>query len=86
MKIENQQNYPINLQFSGGRNLSATVSGSYTMPFIAGGLYVGGTGTVVATTIDGSVLTFNVTGSTILPGLFQAVSASSTATGLVALK
>ena len=86
MKIENQQNYPTNLQFSGGRNLTTVVSGSYTMPFIAGGLWGGGSGTVVATTIDGSVLTFGVTGSVVLPGIFQAVSASSTATGLVALK
>ena len=87
MKLENQQNNTINLQFSGGKNLSTKVSGSYVMPFIAGGLYVGGNGNVVATTLDGSVLTFtSASAGTVIPGLFLSVSGSSTATGLVALK
>ena len=85
MKLENLQSTITNLQFSGGQNLSATVSGSYTMPFIAGGLYVAVPGNVVVTTIDGSVITF-ASASGFIPGLFQSVSASSTALGIVALK
>ena len=85
MKLENQQSTITNPQFSGGQNLTTVVSGSYTMPFIAGGLYVGVPGQVVATTLDGSVVTF-VSASGFIPGLFQSVSASSTATSIVALK
>lgn len=79
MKIENAQNYTTNVQFSGGE----TVSGSFD--FLAQGLYVGGQGTLVATTLDGSVLTFtNIQG--FVPGLFTSVSASSTASDIIALK
>lgn len=85
MKLENQQSLITNAQFSGGQNLTTVVSGSYNIPFIAGGLYVAQPGTLVATTIDGSVLTF-VSCSGFVPGLFTAVSASSTAAGIVALK
>ena len=85
MKLENLQSTITNLQFSGGQNLSATVSGSYVMPFIAGGLYVAVPGNVVVTTLDGSVITFS-SASGFIPGLFQSVSASSTALGIVALK
>lgn len=79
MKIENAQNYTTNVQFSGGE----TVSGSFD--FLAQGLYVGNQGTLVATTVDGSVLSF-VSASGFIPGIFTAVSASSTAFGVVALK
>jgi hypothetical protein len=59
---------------------------SYSFPFIAGGLYVGGAGTVVATTLDGSRLTFaSASAGSVIPGLFLSVSGSSTATGLIAL-
>ena len=57
----------------------------YTFPFIAGGLYAAIPGNVVVTTIDGSVLTF-ASASGFIPGIFQSVSASSTALGIVALK
>jgi hypothetical protein len=57
----------------------------YTFPFIAGGLYLGVPGQLVATTIDGSVLTF-VSASGFIPGIFQAVSSSSTATSMIAFK
>jgi hypothetical protein len=57
----------------------------YTFPFIAGGLYVGQEGSLVATTIDGSTLTF-VSASGFIPGIFQSVSNASTATFIVALK
>lgn len=92
-KIQNQANYIENGQFSGGSAVTPTsgstfVSASASNPqfgFIAGGLYVGGVGNLVFKTIDGSVLTFtNAFGY--VPGLVTAVSASSTATNIVALK
>jgi hypothetical protein len=79
MKIENAQNFENNLQFSGGE----TVTGSFD--FLAKGLYVGSQGTLVATTIDGSVLTF-VSASGFIPGLFTSISGSSTASNVIALK
>jgi hypothetical protein len=85
MKLENTQTHITNLQFSGAKNLSASVSGSYTIGFVASGLYIGVPGQLVATTLDGSVVTF-VSASGFIPGLFQAVSASSTAGSIVALK
>jgi hypothetical protein len=81
MKIENAQNFETNLQFSGGE----TVSGSNQLTFLAKGLYVGTEGTLVASTVDGSVLTF-VSASGFIPGLFTQVSGSSTATDIIALK
>jgi hypothetical protein len=92
-KIINQQNFVENGQFSGGAAVvptsgSAFVNATDDNPqfgFVAGGLYVGGIGTLVFKTMDGSVLTFaNAFGY--VPGLVTAVSASSTATSIVALK
>ena len=92
-KILNQQDYVQNSQFSGGGAVTAVsgstfASSSFSNPqfgFVAGGLYVGGIGTLVAKTVDGSVLSFsNAYG--FIPGLFTAVSASSTASDIVALK
>jgi hypothetical protein len=92
-KIINQQNFVENGQFSGGASVvptsgSAFVNATDDNPqfgFVAGGLYVGGIGTLVFKTMDGSVLTFsNAFGY--VPGLVTAVSASSTATNIVALK
>ena len=92
-KIINQQNFVENGQFSGGAAVTPTsgstfVSASFTTPqfgFVAGGLYVGGIGTLVFKTIDGSVLTFsNAFGY--VPALVTAVSSSTTATNIVALK
>jgi hypothetical protein len=57
----------------------------WTFPFIAGGLYVAIPGTVAVTTIDGSKINF-ISASGFIPGLFQAVSSSSTALSIVALK
>jgi len=57
----------------------------WSFPFIAGGLYVAVPGTVAVTTIDGSQISF-VSASGFIPGLFQAVSSSSTALSIVALK
>ncbi len=92
-KIINLANYVENGQFSGGAavtpvNGSTFVSASFSNPsfgFIAGGLYVGTLGTLVAKTVDGSVLTFtNAFGYQ--PGLFVAVSGSTTAGNIIALK
>lgn len=92
-KIINQANFVENGQFSGGAAVTPTSgsafnNASFTNPqfgFVAGGLYVGEIGTLVAKTVDGSVLSFaNAFGYQ--PGLFVAVSGSSTATAIIALK
>jgi hypothetical protein len=92
-KIINQQNFVENGQFSGGAAVVPTSGSTFVnatddnpqFGFVAGGLYVGGIGTLVFKTMDGSVLTFaNAFGY--VPGLVTAVSASSTATSIVALK
>lgn len=92
-KIINQQNFVENGQFSGGAAVTPTsgstfVSASFSNPqfgFVAGGLYVGGVGNLVVKTIDGSVLSFqNAFG--FVPGLITAVSSSTTATNILALK
>ena len=92
-KIQNQQFYVENGMFSGGA-VVVPVSGSAfddansnnpEFGFVAGGLYVGGVGSLVVKTVDDSVLTFE-SASGFIPGLIAAVSASSTATGLIALK
>ena len=93
MKLETQNSYITNPQFVGGAAV-VPVSGSTfaafnannpQFGFVAGGLYVGNTGTLVAKTWDGSVLTL-VSASGFLPGIFTAVSASSTANNVVALR
>jgi hypothetical protein len=48
-------------------------------------LYVGGQGDVALKTVDGSVVTF-VSASGFIPGLIAAVSSSSTATAILALR
>ena len=93
MKLESQNSYITNPQFTGGAQViptsgSAFNSASQANPqfgFTAGGLYVGIQGTLVAKTYDDSVLSF-VSASGFIPGIFTAVSASSTAFGIIALK
>jgi hypothetical protein len=93
MKLETQNSYITNPQFVGGAAVtpisgSTFASASSENPqfgFVAGGLYVGNTGTLVAKTWDGSVLTL-VSASGFLPGIFTAVSSSSTANNVVALR
>lgn len=83
-KIFNEKGYVENGQFAGGQ----AVTGSDpigSIPFVAGGLYIGQTGNLVAQTIDGSVLTF-VSASGFIPGIFTAVSSSTTAGAIIALK
>jgi hypothetical protein len=85
-KIINQNGYVENGQFAGG--LAVTGSdpiNSNPLPFIAGGLYLGQTGNLVAQTIDGSVLTF-VSASGFIPGIFTAISSSTTAGAIIALR
>ena len=93
MKLETQNSYITNPQFVGGAAVTPTGSSAFQafnannpqFGFVAGGLYVGKVGTLVAKTYDSSVLTF-VSASGFLPGIFTAVSSSSTATFIVALK
>lgn len=93
MKLETQNSYVTNPQFVGGVAVaplsgSAFLSASAENPqfgFVAGGLYVGNTGTLVAKTWDGSVLTFT-SASGFIPGIITAVSGSSTAGFIIALK
>jgi hypothetical protein len=93
MKLETQNSYITNPQFVGGVTATfisgaAFNSASAQTPqfgFVAGGLYVGNTGTLVAKTWDGSVVTL-VSASGFIPGIFTAVSASSTANNIVALR
>lgn len=93
MKLENQQSYITNAQFSGGVSVTPTGSSAFDVfnannpqfGFVAGGLYVGGQGNLVVKTYDSSVLTF-VSASGFIPGLIAAVSSSSTATNIIALK
>lgn len=82
--IANEQFYVTNPQFSGGANVTGSLQGT-KLPFTSFGLYVGQVGTLVATTIDGSVVTF-VSASGFIPGIFTEVSSSSTCGSIVALK
>jgi hypothetical protein len=83
-KIINANGFVENGQFAGGEAVIGT-DPLTPFPFVAGGLYVGLTGNLVAQTIDGSVLTF-VSASGFIPGIFTAVSSSSTCGGMIALR
>ena len=93
MKLETQQSYITNPQFIGGVSVtpisgSAFASASGDNPqfgFVAGGMYVGNTGNLVCKTYDNSVITF-VSASGFIPGAIAAVSASSSARNIVALR
>lgn len=93
MKLETQNSYITNPQFVGGAFVipisgSAFASASANNPqfgFVAGGMYVGQVGNLVVKTYDQSVLTF-VSASGFIPGIITAVSASSTAGNIIALK
>jgi len=93
MKLETQNSYVTNPQFVGGVAVTPLSGSAFALAngnnpafgFVAGGLYVGNTGTLVAKTWDSSVLTF-VSASGFIPGIFTAVSGSSTAGFIVALK
>lgn len=93
MKLETQNSYVSNPQFTGGTVVTPVAGNTFlnsseTNPaigFVAGGLYIGSIGDLTAKTVDGSTLTF-VSASGFIPGIFTAVSASSTATDVIALK
>ena len=93
MKLETQQSYVTNPQFVGGVAVipisgSTFASASEARPqfgFVAGGLYVGEIGNLVVKTYDNSVLTL-VSASGFIPGIICAVSASTTAGNIVALR
>jgi hypothetical protein len=93
MKIESQNSYITNPQFTGGVAVtpvsgSAFDNASQANPqfgFVAGGLYVGSFADIVVKTYDGSVLTF-ASASGFIPGIITAVSASSTAYNIIALR
>jgi len=93
MKLETQNSYITNPQFVGGVAVtpisgSAFNSASAENPqfgFVAGGLYVGNTGDLVVKTWDQSVLTFT-SASGFIPGIVCAVSSSSTARNVIALR
>lgn len=76
-----------NIAVSGSALISGTGVSNwpYSIGFNAMGLYIGQGGNLVATTIDGSVLTF-ASASGFIPGLFTAVSSASTAQAIIALK
>jgi hypothetical protein len=93
MKLETQNSYVTNPQFVGG-TVVVPISGSDfasanesnpQFGFVAGGLYVGKQGNLVVKTWDSSVLTFQ-SASGFIPGIITAVSASSTALNIIALR
>lgn len=93
MKLETQNSYVTNPQFVGGAAVtpisgSAFASASANNPqfgFVAGGMYVGTVGSLVVKTVDGTTLTF-ASASGFIPGIITAVSASSNAQNIIALK
>ena len=93
MKLETQNSYITNPQFVGGVAVapisgSAFNSASSENPqfgFVAGGLYVGSVGTLVGKTWDGSVLSF-ASASGFVPGIFTAISGSTTARNVISLR
>jgi hypothetical protein len=93
MKLETQNSYVTNPQFVGGVTVVPISGSDFTnasqanpqFGFVAGGLYVGNTGTLVIKTYDDSVLTL-VSASGFIPGIVCAVSASSNARNIIALR
>jgi hypothetical protein len=93
MKIENQQSYIENGMFSGAETVTPVGPGTFEgynannpqFGFVAGGLYVGQIGNLTLKMVDGSVVEF-VSASGFIPGFVSAVSSSSTADYIVALK
>jgi hypothetical protein len=86
--IINQNGYVENGQFTGGTALIAPYSsgsGFLNATESYGGLYVGEVGNITVKTVDGSILTF-VSASGFIPGLISAVSSSTTAASIIALR
>jgi hypothetical protein len=93
MKLETQSSYIANPQFTGGVVVTPVTGSAFDdatpdnpqFGFVAGGLYVGTTGNITVKTVDGSLLTF-VEAYGFIPGIITAVSGSSTAQDIIALK
>jgi hypothetical protein len=93
MKLETQNSYITNPQFVGGvavtpisgSDFASANANNPQFGFVAGGLYVGNTGDLVVKTWDQSVLTL-VSASGFIPGIVCAVSSSSTARNVIALR
>jgi hypothetical protein len=93
MKLETQNSYVTNPQFTGGVAVTPVSGGAFLTAsqaqpqfgFTAGGLYVGQMGSLVVKTWDSSVLTL-VSASGFIPGIITAVSSSSTAASIIAFK
>jgi len=94
MKLETQQSYVTNPQFSGGVAVPTFLSGSAFLSaddanpqfgFTAGGLYIGNLGDITLKTFDGSIVTL-VSASGFIPGIVTAISSSSTVRNVVALR
>ena len=84
--IINQTGFVENGQFTGGSAITLTTGATFLNASGSfGGLYVGEVGNLVVKTVDGSILTF-VSASGFIPGLIAAVSASSTAGSIIALR
>ncbi len=82
----NQNGYVENGQFAGGSAITLTTGATFLNASGSfGGVYVGEVGNLVVKTVDGSILTF-VSASGFIPGLIAAVSASSTAGSIIALR
>jgi hypothetical protein len=87
-KLFNEKGFVENGQFSGGIRLAAPYLSSSAFLNATesyGGLYVGEVGNVTLKTVDGSILTF-VSASGFIPGLISAVSSSTTAASIIALR
>ena len=84
--IINQTGFVENGQFTGGSAITLTTGATFLNASGSfGGVYVGEVGSLVVKTVDGSVLTF-VSASGFIPGLFTAVSSSTTAGSIIGLK
>jgi hypothetical protein len=84
--IINQTGFVENGQFTGGSAITLTTGATFLNASGSfGGVYVGEVGSLVVKTVDGSILTF-VSASGFIPGLIAAVSASSTAGSIIALR
>lgn len=93
MKLETSNNYVTNPQFIGGAAVTPISGSAFDLAsadnpqfgFVAAGLYVGDFADITVKTYDGSVLTF-ASASGFIPGIICAVSASSIATNIIALR
>jgi len=84
--IINKTGFVENGQFTGGSAITLTTGATFLNASGSfGGVYVGEVGSLVVKTVDGSILTF-VSASGFIPGLIAAVSASSTAGSIIALR